>query len=179
MPLKRALMILGVVVLVLSCQPEPNEPAARVATEVVREPREVVLYFESSKLRLEPEKRSMELPDKDYEAAGPLLQALLRGSEDPDVPRTFPDDAVVLAVYFLPQGLVVVDLGGPTLSQGWNTGSHTEMMAVYSLIQTLVSNFDGVSSVRILISGQPAQTLAGHIAIDHFLRPNPSLVAAE
>ena len=179
MPVKRALTILCGAILFVSCQPEANEPAARVAPEVVREPRDVVLYFESSKLRLEPEYRSMELPEEDYEAARPLLQELLRGSEDSEVPRIFPDDAVVLAVYFLPRGLVVVDLGGPTLSQGWNTGSHTEMMAVYSLIQTLVSNFEGVASVRILIGGQPAQTLAGHIAIDHFLMPNQSLVAAE
>lgn len=140
--------------------------------------RSVTLYFESPSLLLAPEKRELSLPEETGPALQPVIEQLLEGSSNAAIPALFPPDTVVRGAYLLADGTAVIDLGGGTLAEGWNTGSHTEMMAVYSVVQTLVENFEEVGRVRILVNGQPAQTLAGHIAIDRPLRPMKSLLAA-
>jgi len=163
--------------LIAACNGNESEaPPAAPAPEEVRVPKSVTLFYESPSLVLMPETRSVDLPETPTIAAASVVSELFRGPDDETLTRLFPEDATVRAVYFLPNGLAVVDIGGPTLSAGWNTGSHTEEMAVYSLIQTLVSNFDAVRKVRIVVNGQPYPSLAGHIAIDRFLAPSPSLV---
>ena len=78
--------------------------------------------------------------------------------------------------YLLPGGTVVVDLGGPTLSQGWGTGSHQELMAALSLVQTVSANFTEGRRVRVLINGSPAETLAGHVSLIKSIEPMPVMV---
>jgi hypothetical protein len=70
-----------------------------------------------------------------------------------------------------------VDLGGATLTQGWGTGSHEELMAVYSVVQTVMANFPEAKRVRILVNGEPAETLAGHINIQRALSPSAAYLA--
>ncbi len=154
--------------------PQARRPAApKVAT------RTVTLYFESPQMLLAPERREMSLPEVEASAAQRVVEGLVGGSANSTVPRLFPEDTVVRATYLLADGTAVVDLGGPTLAAGWNTGSHTEMMAVFSIVQTLTANFDSVKRVRIVVNGQPAQTLGGHIDIDRPLTPLPSLMATK
>jgi len=71
---------------------------------------------------------------------------------------------------------VIVDLGGATLTAGWGTGSHQELMSLYSLVHTLTANFADARRVRVLINGTPAETLAGHISLTKSLEPFPGLV---
>jgi hypothetical protein len=56
-------------------------------------------------------------------------------------------------------------------------GSHEELMAVYSIVSTVTTNFPEVKRVRILVNGEPAETLAGHVSLRKALVPMPSLVA--
>ena len=143
-----------------------NKVAARVVT----------LYFESPEMLLAPETRTVEVPENEAAALSAVLRELLKGSSNVGVPNVFPPDSEVRATYLLPDGTAVIDLGGPSLTDGWNTGSHTEMMAVYSIVQTLMANFPSVRRVRFVVNGQPAETLAGHIRIDRPLRPLSYLV---
>jgi hypothetical protein len=50
-------------------------------------------------------------------------------------------------------------------------------MAVYSVVQTVVTDFPAAGRVRILINGEPAETLAGHVNLEHALTPIPAFVA--
>ena len=88
----------------------------------------------------------------------------------------FPRDSVVRATFLLPDGTAFVDLGGDTLKNGWGTGSHEELMAVYSIVSTVTTNFPEAKRVRILVNGAQADTLAGHVSLRHSLTPLPSLV---
>jgi spore germination protein GerM len=106
-----------------------------------------------------------------------VARELLKGSANAGVPHVFPRDTVVRAAFLLPDGTAFVDLGGPTLTQGWATGSHEELMAVYSVVQTVVTDFPTVKRVRILVNGEPAETLAGHVNLEHALLPMPVFVA--
>jgi spore germination protein GerM len=130
--------------------------------------RTVALYFESPDMLLVAERRDV--------ALAIVVRELFKGSANVAVPRLFPADTVVRGAFLLPEGVAFVDLGGPTLTQGWGTGSHEELMATYSLVQTVVANFPEVRRVRMLVNGQPAETLAGHVSLARALAPMPSLV---
>lgn len=138
--------------------------------------RAVRLYFEAPNMLLVPETRSMELPENPAGAIALVVRELFKGSATPTVPRLFPAGTVVRGTYLLPDGSVLVDLGGPVLVEGWGTGSHGEMMAVYSVVQTITTNFAEAKRVRFLINGEPAETLGGHIAVNKALLPKPDLV---
>ena len=104
------------------------------------------------------------------------MKELVKGSANAAVPRVFPADSVVRATFLLPDGTAFVDLGGPTLTQGWGTGSHEELMAVYSIVSTVTTNFPEAKRVRILVNGESAETLAGHVSLRGSLVPMSSLV---
>ena len=122
-----------------------------------------------------PERRDVPLPENPAGAVPLVVRELLKGSANAAVPRLFPADVVLRGAYLLPDGTAFVDLGGPTLTKGWETGRHQELMAVYSLVQTMVANFPEARRVRILVNGAPAETLGGHVALSRSLTPLPSL----
>jgi len=138
--------------------------------------RSVAIYFQSTDMILVPETRSLSLPANDAAAIGAVVRELLKGSANPRLGRSLPADTVLRGSFLLPEGTAIVDLGGPTLAQGWSTGSHEELLAVYSVVQTIASNFATVKRVRILVNDEPAETLAGHISLDRPLGPNAALL---
>src|SRR4029077_3859159 len=115
-------------------------------------------------------------PENPAGALSVVARELLKGSANAGVPAIFPRDTVVRAAFLL-DGTAFIDLGGGTLSQGWGTGSHEELMAVYSVVQTITTNFPQAKSWRILVSGAPAETLAGHVNLSRPLLPSPAWVA--
>ncbi|HVT43242.1 MAG TPA: GerMN domain-containing protein [Thermoanaerobaculia bacterium] len=176
MPSTRALVaaMLACIAAISACRKE------RAVSDVVAlankvESRTIQLFFESPDLLLVPETRLLSLPANQAAALSQVVAELLKGSANTAVPRLFPEDTVVRGAYLLPEGNAVVDLGGQTLTDGWNTGSHTELMAAYSLVHTLSANFE-IRRVRILVNGQPVATLAGHVAIDRPLLPSGDAV---
>lgn len=164
------IVVIAVLPLLAGCRAEKKTVETAIALANKVSSRTITLFFESPE-GLVPEQRTLSLPESDAAALSLVAKELLKGSANQSIPRPLPEDSVIRAAYLLPEGLAVVDVGGPTLANGWNTGSHGEMIAVYSLVQTVVSNFPSVQRVRIVVNGQPVQTLAGHIEIDRSLRP--------
>lgn len=144
--------------------------ANRVAMRTVR------LYYESPQMALVSETRNVALPESPSSALPVVVRELMKGPATAAGLRLFPADTVVRGAYLLPGGTAIIDLGGTTLSQGWGTGSHHELMAIYSLVQTVTANFADVRRVRFVINGAPAETLAGHISLAKSLAPLPQLV---
>ena len=158
-----------------ACKPKPETPANLNAANKVAM-RMVRLYYESPQMLLVAETRNVALPESAPAAVPMVMRELLKGPALPTSLRLFPPDTVVRAAYLLPGGTAIIDLGGPTLTAGWGTGSHQELMAVHSIVQTVASNFAEATSVRILINGSPSETLAGHISLAKSFAPVPSLV---
>jgi germination protein M len=138
--------------------------------------RTITLYFESPQMHLVAEQRTLPLPENEAAAAPVVVRELLKGSVNAAIPRLFPTDVQARGTYTLPDGTAVVDLGGATLVNGWGTGTHGETMAIYSIVQTLTANFRSIKRVRIVVNGQPAQTLAGHIDLSRPFYPRPALL---
>ncbi len=174
------LAVIAVALMMARCAEEPPAPAP-----VVRKPapvkknlvkRSAVLYYESDALRLAPESRDVELPPNDAEAMKPLLTALLAPAPEGSEPHPVPDGIEIRATYLLPDGTAIVDLGGPLFTGGWKAGSDAEVMLAYSIVQTLIDNLKSIRRVQIIVNGQAAETLAGHVSIDRPLHPIRSLV---
>jgi spore germination protein GerM len=152
-------------------EPAPNLNAAnKVSVRLVR------LYFESAQMKLVGEPRNVSLPESTAAAIPVVMRELMKGPVAQTSLRLFPADTVVRGAYLLPGGTVIVDLGGPTLTAGWGTGTHQELMAAYSVVHTVTANFADVRRVRILVNGTPGETLGGHVSLARSFGPMPSLV---
>ena len=138
--------------------------------------RGVRLYYESPRMLLIGEPRNIPLPESPAAALPVVVRELIKGPAQPTSLRLFPADTVVRGAYLLPGGTAIVDLGGPTLAQGWGTGSHQELMAIASLTQTVTSNFPQALRVRIVVNGVPGETLAGHVSLGRSFEPMPKLL---
>ena len=177
MPRRAAAAALALLAAAGACQKSnPSSLTANLAAENKVSLRQVRLYFEGPEMLLAAETRDVSLPENPAAALPVVMRELLKGSASTAVARSFPADTVLLGAYLLPDGTVFVDLGGPTLQQGWGTGSHEELMAIYSVVQTVTTNFPEAKRVRLLVNGEPAETLAGHVALDRSLTPKGELV---
>jgi hypothetical protein len=157
------------------CKKKPLSANLNAENKVAVRP--VTLFYEGPEMLLVRETRNVGLPENPAGALSIVARELLKGSANAGVPHIFPRDTVVLATFLLPDGTAFVDLGGPTLAQGWGTGSHEELMAVYSLVQTVTTNFPQAKRVRILVNDEPAETLAGHVNLSRALLPSATYVA--
>jgi spore germination protein GerM len=164
--------------LIAACKGKQSSPlSSNLAAENKVAVRPVTLYYQGLDMLLGAELRNVALPENPAAAMPVVVRELIKPPLTPNRARSFPADTIVRAAYLLPDGTAFVDLGGPTLTRGWGTGSHEEMMAIYAVVQTVTANFPEVKRVRILVNGEPAETLAGHINIARSLAPAPSLVS--
>jgi hypothetical protein len=90
-----------------------------------------------------------------------VLNTLLAGPVSPEL-RTLPPDAVLLALYMLPDGTAIADFS-EALATATPSGIESEQMAVDSISKTLEANVPQVRWLKILIHGQEVETLAGHL----------------
>lgn len=175
--MRRCVFFMLVLVATSGCRRSGKALTANLAEENKVTMRSVALFFESQDMMLVPERRDVPLPENPAAAVPAVIRELFKGSANPSVPRLFPADTVVRAAYLLADGTVLVDVGGATITAGWTTGSHQELMAIYSVVQTVTTNFPEARRVRLLVNGTPAETLAGHISLARSLAPAPSVVA--
>lgn len=100
------------------------------------------------------------------ERAKQLIGALITNPPT-SAQRTLPVGATLLSFYILPDGTAVADFSDALASE-MPSGILSEWMAVNSIVQTLAANMPGITRLKILIHGQEAETLAGHIDISGF-----------
>lgn len=90
-----------------------------------------------------------------------VLNTLLAGPVDTEL-RTLPPDAALLEFYLLKDGTAVADFS-EALATAIPSGIESEQMAADSITKTLAANVPQVTKLKILIHGQEAETLAGHL----------------
>lgn len=174
--MKRFVVVsLALLVIAGGCR-KKSDPAAALNAANKVSVRAVKLYYESPSMLLTAETRNVALPESPAAAMPVVVRELMKGPSKPPLGRVFPADTVVRGTYLLPGGTVIVDLGGNTLTQGWGTGSHDELMSAQALVQSLTANFADARRVRILVNGTPAETLAGHVSLAGSLTPKAELI---
>lgn len=125
-------------------------------------------------------------PDVNRQAAA-ALQALLKGPlPDPQAPDAPPDALPAVppgvelrALFFDGRGTATVDLGRLRALLGAG-GSEAEVLALWAVVDTLAFNFPvDARRVRILLDGNEAESLGGHVSLADPLAPRRDLVTGE
>jgi hypothetical protein len=159
--------------------PKTEEQARReVMQEPISTPTDVQvqaqMYWLSAASPASLEATAIQLPlsADPVERSKQLLNALIARAPAPER-RTLPAEASLLAFYLRPDGTAIADFSDE-FSSGMPSGILSEQLAVQSIAQTLGANVPGIRQLKILVHGQDAETIAGHLDL-YGLFPVPSL----
>jgi spore germination protein GerM len=135
----------------------------------------VHLYFIGrSNYFLMSEQRTVIHPDDTAGFARAIVEALISGPQE-GLQRAIPPGTKLRAVYTTPDGICYVDLSGE-IRDNHPGGSNTELLTTYSIVNSLILNSPEIERVKILIDGNEALTLAGHINLQLPAKANMLLI---
>ena len=141
--------------------PTPAEAAAGSLRPTPAETVRLTLFFpgqEDAKLR--PEERDIVRPAGPGASLRAIFGELQRGPTRPGLIAAIPPKIQLRNAFLLPEGEAVLDLSVDT---GLSFGSNEELSIIASLVDTTLQNVADTTHVRILVNGEPAETLGGHV----------------
>ncbi len=145
--------------------PRYSPPAAGMETAALQK-QVVHLYFGGSQGRfLRAEQRIVEQPEDAVLIGRQIVEALIQGSTEGGG-RTLPPDARLRSFFITDDSTAYVDFEAAAFDHH-PRGVGTELLSIYSIVNTLVLNVEAIRSVKILLGGQEAATLAGHVDLSH------------
>ncbi len=143
--------------------------------EVVKEKKEVVLYFSNPEGEyLVGERRKISKKKELREEARELLNELIKGPSGKLIP-TLPPRTKCLSVLVNEKGLAKVNFD-QSLIKDHPGGSSAEILTAFSIVHSLTQNYPEIKKVQILVNGRPIETLSGHLSLKNPLSPNPNLI---
>jgi len=151
--------------------PPPGPPAAGPRIKAT-------LFFASADgQRMVGVEREVPLAEGTVAQARALVEALLAGDAPAPLSSTIPEGTSLRGIFVSSRNEVFIDLDA-TVRTKHPGGSMQELLTVYTLVNTIVVNLPSVSEVQILINGQEADTLAGHVDLRRPLRKNEGLIVS-
>ncbi len=153
-------------------------PSDRRATDrqaPVPEKTGVHLYFaDRDKPYLVAEERILPRSHDRRQYAAAIVNELIRGPEQELAP-TIPENTTLKALYIASDGVAYVDVTDDIRTQHPG-GSESELLTIYSIVNSLGLNVPEITSVKILVGGRDTTTLAGHIDLRFPFKTNMLLV---
>jgi len=150
---------------------EGREAASKAAEREGERRISVRLYFESPEAgALVPEERSVPLAGDLARQLQAVMEELVHGSTTGLRP-TLPPATKVLEVFVSARGVAYLDFS-PEARQAVAGGSKSELLVVYSIVNSVTANFPAVKKVQILVEDKPVRTLAGHVDLSRPLGPD-------
>ncbi|MEE8400098.1 MAG: GerMN domain-containing protein [Desulfobacterales bacterium] len=133
------------------------------------------LYFsDKDKPFLVAEERMLTPSDDPVVYGKTIVKALISGPQT-DLATTLPRSTGLRGLFVTEPGIAYIDLTGNVMEEHPG-GSETELMAVYSIVNSLVLNIPRIRAVKILIDGRESMTLAGHIDLRSAFKANLLLI---
>jgi spore germination protein GerM len=126
---------------------------------------EAELYFPGPRGIMGKEKRSLPPTETTRELVRALFEALVWGPEDKSLAPALPPGAKLRSLFIMPGGLVILDLEGEPFRRH-PTGCLKELDTIRSLVFTLLKNVPAATRVKLLVDGDEARTLLGHVSIE-------------
>jgi spore germination protein GerM len=94
-----------------------------------------------------------------------IIEALIKGPQKGLLP-TLPNGTALNALYITPDNVCYVDLS-EAVRTNHPGGSNSELLTIYSVVNSLILNIPQIERVKILIDGNETSTLAGHIDLQY------------
>ncbi len=136
---------------------------------------QVNLYFaDDQNVYLMAEPRSVSRPPDTAGFGRVIIESLIKGPRG-ELIRTIPEESSLKAFYVAKDGAAYVDFTAE-IRDRHPGGSSSELMTIYSIVNSLVMNIPEIRSVKILIDGQESMTLAGHIDLRFPFKADTALV---
>jgi len=146
----------------------PDTPERQVRSQVF-------LYFCSRDGDfLMSEERTVTHSDDPVGLGRQIVKAIIEGPREGLV-RTIPQESGLNAFFIADGGVAYADFN-EALRENHPGGVQTEIMSIYSIVNSLVLNVPEIKQVKILIGGREAATLAGHIDLRLPYRADMKLV---
>ncbi len=162
------LVAVGMGVFLADRSPERTEKGFSVPDDAPStfEKREIYLYFGDSQGKyLTAESRVVDQPSDAVAFCRRILAALLLGPRQGGIP-VLPQGVEIRALHIMGDGVAFIDFESEAF-KSHPGGVESELLSIYSIVNTLVLNVDGIRSVKFLIGGKEAATLAGHVDLSH------------
>ena len=160
---------------------ETAAPAGELGQAVAEDPARrisVRLYFEATaRDGLLPEERDIAFSPDLARQIRTVVEELAKGPTSA-LAATLPAGTRVQEVFVQAHGVACVSLSGEVTS-GLPGGSRAELLTVYSIVNTIVTNFPSVSRVQLVVNDQLTSSLGGHVDLSRPLPPDMTLVALE
>ncbi len=182
------LAVLALFVAIVTWQPDSSEEATSESTEgelatpeadaLTGEVLTAELYFPGASGWLQTERRDVPASADLAEQVSTVLGYLLAGSSDGDLQAPLPEGVTVRKVYMAENRLAFVDFESAEPAPP-ASGSLREMLTVYSLVNTVLLNFEQIDRVVLLWNGQQLRTFAGHVDTMRPLAANSGLIARD
>jgi len=183
-----AAVVLGAAALVVASRRDrPEAPGgagvavaddADVATEPARLVR-VELYFPGADGRLAREPRDVPYAADASVFAAHVVEALLEGPHaEPPPYRPFSSEVTLGEVHVDEDGVAYVDLRSAAHASPPYAGTTAEMLALYSLVNSVIENVEGATALVVLWNGRQPRTFGGHLDTSRPLKPARQLEAS-
>jgi len=135
----------------------------------------VHLYFsDSDNSFLISEGRSIPARIRPESLGFQIIEGLLDGPQQ-DLERTIPEGTLLRGFYILQDRIAYVDLSRE-IREHHPGGAKSELMTIYSIVNSLILNIPEVETVKILVEGKEEGTLAGHVDLRFPFQANMLLV---
>jgi spore germination protein GerM len=147
------------------------QQTVRPASMTPAQTRPVHLYFSDRDSQfLMAENRVLKSPQEPEFFARTIIEALIKGPQQ-GLARTLPAATAIRAIFVTQEGTCFVDLTS-AVTENHPGGIQSELLTVYSIVNSLVLNVPQIKAVKILVNGTEANTLAGHIDLQTPIKAN-------
>ena len=133
------------------------------------------LYFANKENSfLIAEKRLLVQPDDPAQMGKLIIESLIKGPKE-GLMRTISSDATLRALFVTEDKTAYADFS-PVIREKHPGGCKSEIITIYSIVNSLILNIPEIDVVKILIDGRESMTLAGHIDLRFPLKADMLLV---
>lgn len=157
--------------------PQAAAPDAAPQAPAVPKIKATLFFASENGLQLVPTEREVPLAEGAVAQARSVLEAQLSAEAPPPLVTTIPKGATLRGIFVSERNEVFVDLD-PSIRATHPGGAQHELMTVYTIVNSVLTNLPNLQEVQILIGGQEADTLAGHVDLRRPLRKNDALIVS-
>lgn len=177
-----ASVLVGMLVAVVWLRRAPDSTAgqAGLATHGVTATHtgSVTLYFPGADGRLHTEVRALDTDADGAELVERIVIGVLSGPDNESLFPPLPPSTTVGSVVLADDGTLYLDLASAEHPLPPVAGSQRELLAAYSLVNSICTNVPGIRAVALLWNSEQRTTFAGNLDTTRPLTPNRRLVAA-
>jgi spore germination protein GerM len=155
-------------------QSKLNQTVQPAAASPIRTTRVHLYFSDKGNQFLMAENRVLKISEDTEFFARRIIEALIKGPHQ-GLARTLPAETAVRTIFVTQEGICFVDLTS-AITESHPGGIQAELLTIYSIVNSLVLNVPKIKAVKILINGNEAMTLAGHIDLQKAIKANMLLI---